>query len=98
VSKTEAQLDAQVLHRVRDRLVGQRTSLTNQIRGILLERGIVVPQGRRSLLDMLGALLLEQDHSGVGVRERVLIEDMLDQGHGLNRRCRDAKNDETTRQ
>jgi transposase len=41
--KSEAQLDVQVLHRVRDRLVGQRTSLTNQIRSILLERGIVVP-------------------------------------------------------
>src|SRR5688572_8911503 len=46
--KSEAQLDVQVLHRVRDRLVGQRTSLTNQIRSILLERGIVVAQGRRS--------------------------------------------------
>ena len=49
--KTEAQLDVQVLHRVRDRLVGQRTALMNQIRSILLERGIVVPQGRRKLLD-----------------------------------------------
>lgn len=28
--KTEAQLDIQVLHRVRDRLVGQRTALMNQ--------------------------------------------------------------------
>ena len=37
--KSEAQLDVQVLHRVRDRLVAQRTSLTNQIRSILLERG-----------------------------------------------------------
>jgi transposase len=44
--KTEAQLDMQTLHRVRDRLVGERTSLMNQIRGILLERGHVVPQGR----------------------------------------------------
>src|SRR5436305_12480133 len=47
--KTEAQLDVQVLHRVRDRLVGQRTALTNQMRSILLERGIVVPQGRAKL-------------------------------------------------
>jgi transposase len=37
--KTQAQLDVQVLHRVRDRLVGQRTALTNQ-RSILPERGI----------------------------------------------------------
>jgi transposase len=46
--KTEAQLDVQVLHRVRDRLVGQRASLTNQMRSILLERGIIVAQGRRN--------------------------------------------------
>src|SRR5580692_4004294 len=44
--KTEAQLDVQVLHRVRDRLVGDRTSLMNQIRSLLLERGHVVAQGR----------------------------------------------------
>jgi transposase len=53
--KSEAQLDVQLLHRVRDRLVGQRTSLINQMRSILLERGIVVPQGRRSLLEVLAA-------------------------------------------
>jgi hypothetical protein len=49
----------------------------NQIRSILLERGIVVAQGRRSLLDMLAALLLEQDNSGVSLRVRDLLEDML---------------------
>src|SRR5215475_15981663 len=49
--KSEAQLDVQTLHRVRDRLVGQRTALMNQMRSILLDRGIVGPQGRRKLLD-----------------------------------------------
>lgn len=34
--KSEEQLDVQTLHRVRDRLVGERTSLTNQIRSLLL--------------------------------------------------------------
>ena len=43
--KNEAQLDIQTLHRARNRLVGQRTSLINQLRAILLERGSVVPQG-----------------------------------------------------
>src|SRR6185312_14354031 len=66
--KTEAQLDVQVLHRVRDRLVGQRTSLMNQMRSILLERGIVVPQGRRSLLDALAAVSAEGDAGGLGQR------------------------------
>lgn len=47
--KSEKQLDVQTLHRVRDRLVGERTSLTNQIRSLLLERGHVVAQGHARL-------------------------------------------------
>src|SRR3954470_14443982 len=86
--KSEAQLDVQVLHRVRDRLVGQRTSLTNQIRSILLERGIVVPQGRRSLLDALAELSSEPDGSGVGARVRLLLDDMLDQWRALDARIK----------
>ncbi len=38
--KTEEQLDWQAMHRVRDRLVRRRTSLINEIRGFLLDRGI----------------------------------------------------------
>jgi transposase len=38
-TKTADQLDLQALHRVRDRLVGQRTGVINQIRAFLLERG-----------------------------------------------------------
>jgi transposase len=37
--KSEEQLDMQTLHRARDRLVGERTALINQLRAILLERG-----------------------------------------------------------
>jgi transposase len=47
--KSEEQLDVQTLHRARDRLVGERTALINQLRAILLERGITVAQGRRQL-------------------------------------------------
>jgi transposase len=43
------QLDLQALHRVRERLVCQRTSVINQIRAFLLERGIAVRQGLRAL-------------------------------------------------
>src|SRR5215831_3227232 len=57
--KSEAQLDVQTLHRVRDRLVGQRTALMNQMRSILLDRGIVGPQGRRKLLDALEMLSVQ---------------------------------------
>jgi transposase len=42
-TKTADQLDLQALHRVRERLVSQRTGIINQIRAFLLERGIAVP-------------------------------------------------------
>jgi transposase len=48
-SKTADQLDLQALHRVRERLVSQRTGIINQIRAFMLERGIAVRQGIRFL-------------------------------------------------
>lgn len=55
--KSEERLNVQTLHRVRERLVGERTSLTNQIRSLLLERGHVVAQGHARLRFLLGELL-----------------------------------------
>jgi transposase len=48
-TKSADQLDLQALHRVRERLVSQRTGIINQIRAFLLERGIAVRQGLRFL-------------------------------------------------
>ena len=39
--KSEEQLDLQVLHRARERLIAARTGLTNQLRAVLLERGVI---------------------------------------------------------
>src|SRR3546814_123128 len=58
--KSEAQLDLQTIHRVRQRLVGRRTALINQLRAILLERGIVVPQTRRVLERSLPDILADE--------------------------------------
>ena len=44
--KTEEQLDLQTVHRVRERWVMRRTAVVNQIRGLLLERGLTLPKGR----------------------------------------------------
>src|SRR6195952_2871046 len=38
--ETDDQLDLQALHRVRDRLIARRTSVINQLRAFLLERGM----------------------------------------------------------
>jgi transposase len=47
--KSVEQLDLQALHRIRERLVSQRTSVINQIRAFALERGIAVRQGAAAL-------------------------------------------------
>ena len=56
-TKTADQLDLQALHRVRERLVSQRTGIINQIRAFLLERGVAVRQGQRFLRLELPRLL-----------------------------------------
>ena len=56
-TKTADQLDLQALHRVRERLVSQRTAIINQIRAFLLERGITVRQGQHSLRAELPGIL-----------------------------------------
>ncbi len=56
-TKTADQLDLQALHRVRERLVSQRTGIINQIRAFLLERGIAVRQGQRFLQAELPRIL-----------------------------------------
>jgi transposase len=58
--KTDDQLDLQALHRVRSRLVGQRTAVINQIRGFLLEHGVAIRQGLRFLRQQLPEILAKR--------------------------------------
>lgn len=58
--KTDNQLDLQALHRVRSRLIGERTAVINQIRSFLLERGILVRQGIRFLRQQLPDILAKR--------------------------------------
>lgn len=83
--KSEAQLDMQSLHRARDRLVGERTALINQLRGLLLERGIVVPKGRRKLEVYLDELM-RADPVSLSTRIRMMIVDMRLEWRELDRR------------
>jgi transposase len=61
--KTEDQLDVQGLHRVRQRLVHNRTEVINQIRGFLLERGITFPRGPMNLRKEMPSLLEDAEQS-----------------------------------
>src|ERR1700692_3848478 len=51
--KTEDQLDLQALHRVRDRLIARRTSVINQLRAFLLERGLVFAKSPAKLRERI---------------------------------------------
>jgi transposase len=55
--KTEEQLDLQALHRVRERWVMRRTAVVNQIRSLLLERGLTLPKDRSHLDEQLPRIL-----------------------------------------
>src|SRR6201999_2152264 len=83
--KTAEQLDMQSLHRVRDRLVGERTALINQLRAVLLERGITVPQGRRKLEQYLAAFLADGEVR-LNARMQVLLKDMEAEWRAIDRR------------
>src|SRR5215468_10180407 len=39
------QQDIQALHRVRERLIGERTALVNEVHGLMHEYGLVLPKG-----------------------------------------------------
>ena len=102
--KSAEQLDMQSLHRVRDRLVSERTALLNQLRAILLERGIVIPQGRRKLEDHLRTLL-EGQEAILSPRVWSLLNDMQAEWRALDSRIEaltdefaaQAKTDEAAR-
>ena len=83
--KQEAQLDMQTLHRARSRLVNSRTRLINQMRAILLERGITVAKGRRALAVALEPLLDSED-TGLSSRMRMLLADMRVEWEALDTR------------
>ena len=70
--KSDDQLDMQSLHRVRDRWVAHRTSIINQIRGLLLERGITFRKGRRHAEASLPGIL-EDPENGLSGALRMLL-------------------------
>ena len=102
--KSEAQLDMQSLHRARDRLIGERTALINQLRAFLLERGITAAKGRRHLELHLETVLTAEQVS-LSPRTRLLIEDQRAEWRELDRRIQafdeefalQARTDETAR-
>ena len=92
--KTVEQLDLQGLHRVRERLVCQRTSVINQIRAFLLERGIAVRQGLRALRTEMPIVLAMTDK--LSPRMIRMIEDLCTDWRHLDERIETVSDEITT--
>jgi len=84
-TKTAEQLDLQALHRVRERLVSQRTGVINQIRAFLLERGVAVRQGLRFLRAELPQILAARTEV-LSLRMVRVIEDLAGDWRRLDER------------
>jgi transposase len=72
--KTDEQLDMQSIHRVRERWIMRRTAVVNQIRGLLLERGITVRMGRCHLDAALPNILEDGSTPLSGTLRFLLVE------------------------
>ena len=83
--KNDDQLDLQALHRVRTRLVGNRTAIINQMRSFLLERGIAVRQGHRHLRHQLPDILADRTDA-LSPRMIRIVEDLATDWRQLDER------------
>ncbi|MDH5233071.1 MAG: IS110 family transposase [Gammaproteobacteria bacterium] len=73
--KSFDQQDLQSIHRVRERLVKQRTALANQIRGISLEYGVAIPKGIHQLSRQIPEII-ENAENELTMRTRELLADL----------------------
>src|SRR4030095_3598814 len=75
------QQDIQALHRVRERLIGARTALINEVHGLMLEYGIVMPTGvakfRQAVVEKLER---DKDHATASGQELFwkLVQEFVD--------------------
>lgn len=90
-TKTLEQQDIQLLHRVRERVVSQRTSVSNQARGLLAEYGITIPQGLRNLRNQL-PLILEDSDNQLSNLARELFATLYDELVALDDRIKQLNN------
>jgi len=83
--KSVEQQDIQSVHRIRSQLIKQRTALVNQIRGLLLERGIVIPCGRANVLNRLPEIL-EDAENELSSRFRLLLNGLKEELRAIDER------------
>jgi len=83
--KSIEQQDIQSLHRIRQRLVQQRTTLVNQLRGLLSEYGVVLPRGISHIRGRLPGVLEDGDNE-LTMFGRELFNELYEEYRALNDR------------
>jgi transposase len=83
--KTVEQQDIQAMHRMRSLVVERRTAHVNQVRGLLLEDGIEVAQGRAALMRRLPEILEDADN-GLSERFRAELNELAEELRHLDAR------------
>jgi transposase len=83
--KSIGQQDLQALHRIRSRLIGSRTQLGNQIRGLLAEYGLVLPLHLSQVRKQLPALFAE-DHPLLTAFSRELFASLYEELCAIDQR------------
>ncbi len=83
--KTPEHQDIQLMHRVAERLITQRTALSNQTRGLLAEYGISLPQGGALLRKNLPAIL-EDAENELSMTARFAFNDLYEELIELDKR------------
>ncbi|MBK5964595.1 IS110 family transposase [Thiocystis minor] len=83
--KTVEQQDVQAIHRMRSLVVERRTAQVNQVRGLLLEYGIEIPQGRAALMRHLPEIL-EDGENGLSARFRAELNELAEELRHLDTR------------
>lgn len=76
--KQVEQQDIQSLHRVRSRLVKNRTALMNEIRGLNLEYGITIPQGASKIKNYLRSII-DNEENELTALSRELMQELHDE-------------------
>lgn len=94
-SKTVRQQDVQAAHRIRDKLMMQRTAKVNQILGLASEYGLVAPIGINKLREAI-PIWHEDTKNGLSSMFRILLNDLLSDLVALDERV--AKVDELIQQ
>lgn len=83
--KSVGQQDMQSLHRIRSQIVSRRTAQANQVRGLLMEYGIVIPQGIRHLRQQIPRILEDADN-GLSDLFRQLLNELYQEFVHLDER------------